>query len=134
MSNECQHQIQALPDPCPVRARGMVCESALIRAGTENAADLDYSFHAMMDSDDDVIHERRAAAKPRTMGDAVVMEMPEISLQKAERALELAQVQHKKARIARVRNATESHAALVERTLQDVDYWQRIVKHLRGRQ
>lgn len=29
----CQHQIQAGTQPCPVRARGMICESALRLAG-----------------------------------------------------------------------------------------------------
>jgi hypothetical protein len=29
IADRCQHQIQALPAPCPVRARGMVCESVV---------------------------------------------------------------------------------------------------------
>lgn len=36
IANRCQHQRQLL-EPCPVRARGMVCESALRLAGDPRA-------------------------------------------------------------------------------------------------
>ena len=44
----CQHQIQAGVSPCPVRARGMVCESALIESGMppETAASYPTAFNA----------------------------------------------------------------------------------------
>jgi hypothetical protein len=45
MANQCQHQIQS-PDPCPVRARGLICESALRRAGVPEPEDHPLSFHA----------------------------------------------------------------------------------------
>lgn len=33
IQDHCQHQVQAGAEPCPVRARGMICESALVFAG-----------------------------------------------------------------------------------------------------
>jgi hypothetical protein len=33
IQDRCQHQVQASPDPCIVRRKGMICESALIYAG-----------------------------------------------------------------------------------------------------
>ncbi|APU88990.1 hypothetical protein Rctr197k_195 [Virus Rctr197k] len=39
IQDRCQHQIQAGDSPCVVRARGMVCESALVMDGmTEDQA------------------------------------------------------------------------------------------------
>jgi hypothetical protein len=34
IQDKCQHQVQRR-DPCPVRARGMVCESAFIETGMD---------------------------------------------------------------------------------------------------
>ena len=47
MAGQCQHQLQR-PDPCPVRARGMVCESALRWAGDPNPENHPLAFHAMV--------------------------------------------------------------------------------------
>lgn len=48
IQDRCQHQIQAGASPCPVRARGMVCESALIEGGMslEAAASYPTAFNA----------------------------------------------------------------------------------------
>lgn len=50
IADRCQHQIQANPEPCVVRARGMVCESAMVKGGfkPEDAMDHPCSFHAHM--------------------------------------------------------------------------------------
>jgi hypothetical protein len=48
---DCQHQQQAGTGLCAVRARGMICESALVKAGVEDAWSLDYAFHASMEED-----------------------------------------------------------------------------------
>jgi hypothetical protein len=29
IAGQCQHQIQSNPNPCPVRARGLICESVV---------------------------------------------------------------------------------------------------------
>lgn len=44
----CQHNIQAPNNLCDVRRAGLVCESALIHAGVENALNHPLSFHAYM--------------------------------------------------------------------------------------
>lgn len=46
LQSRCQHEIQAAPSPCPVRSRGMVCESALRFSGVPNPEDDPRSFHA----------------------------------------------------------------------------------------
>jgi hypothetical protein len=47
MSERCQHQRQlAAPTPCPVRARGMICESALAWAGDPDPANHPLGFNA----------------------------------------------------------------------------------------
>lgn len=48
LAARCQHQIQRGSRPCPVRARGMVCESALVAGGmTKEEAQADpRSFNA----------------------------------------------------------------------------------------
>ena len=33
LAARCRHDLQCAPAPCPVRARGMVCESALVYGG-----------------------------------------------------------------------------------------------------
>lgn len=49
MVDVCRHASQVAPEPCPVVARGMVCESALVRGGMPEwaAAESPISFHAM---------------------------------------------------------------------------------------
>jgi len=46
IQDKCQHQIQASAGLCAVRARGMICESALTLAGVADVWALDYAFHA----------------------------------------------------------------------------------------
>jgi len=48
IEHQCQHGIQAAPDLCAVRLRGLVCESALVAGGLspEDAANHPLSFHA----------------------------------------------------------------------------------------
>lgn len=46
MSAQCQHQIQVGDQPCAVRARGLVCESALAWAGDADPKSNPISFHA----------------------------------------------------------------------------------------
>ncbi len=53
IQDRCQHQIQAGDRPCPVRARGMLCESVV-------GADDPRSFHAMMVADPEELAERMA--------------------------------------------------------------------------
>jgi hypothetical protein len=48
ISVRCQHQIQTFPAPCPVRARGLVCESALRFVGDLDPMAHPLSFHAMI--------------------------------------------------------------------------------------
>lgn len=52
IQDRCQHQVQS-PGPCPVRARGLICESALIAGGLSPAAAASHplSFHAMLMAD-----------------------------------------------------------------------------------
>lgn len=47
LEDRCQHQVQRV-EPCPIRARGMICESALLVGGmTESeAADHPLAFNA----------------------------------------------------------------------------------------
>jgi hypothetical protein len=47
MATKCQHQVQS-KTPCAVRARGMVCQSALKYAGMSETDSFDHpqSFHA----------------------------------------------------------------------------------------
>lgn len=35
IQDRCQHQVQLGAEPCPIRARGMVCESALVFDGMD---------------------------------------------------------------------------------------------------
>lgn len=42
----CQHQLQSNPSPCQIRARGLICESALRNAGIEYPEDHPLSFNA----------------------------------------------------------------------------------------
>lgn len=35
IQDRCQHQVQRGAEPCPVRARGMICESALVESGMD---------------------------------------------------------------------------------------------------
>lgn len=46
----CQHQAQSGPSPCPVRARGLVCESALRIAGVPESelSDHPLAFNAYL--------------------------------------------------------------------------------------
>lgn len=44
----CQHQIQSGRGVCVVRARGMVCESALRYAGVRESENHPLGFHAMV--------------------------------------------------------------------------------------
>lgn len=44
---KCQHQIQLGEVPCPVRARGFICESALGLAGVKRPEEHPLGFHAM---------------------------------------------------------------------------------------
>lgn len=48
LADRCQHQIQAGAEPCVVRRRGMVCESALRLAGVTDPEDHPLAFHAMV--------------------------------------------------------------------------------------
>lgn len=47
IQDRCQHEMQQ-EGPCAVRARGMVCESALAYAGVEGAAEHPLAFNATM--------------------------------------------------------------------------------------
>lgn len=47
MQDRCQHQIQAGLELCVVRARGMICESALDYDGHSQPSTHPLSFHAM---------------------------------------------------------------------------------------
>lgn len=47
IQDECQHHHQN-EGPCPVRARGMICESALARAGVQDPSEHPLAFNAMM--------------------------------------------------------------------------------------
>lgn len=46
MAPRCQHAIQVAPVPCAIRARGMICESALAWAGDADAASHPLAFNA----------------------------------------------------------------------------------------
>jgi hypothetical protein len=48
IADRCQHQLQELPGLCAVRARGLVCESALVAGGMAPDAAVDHpdSFNA----------------------------------------------------------------------------------------
>lgn len=61
--HRCQHQIQTSPQPCEVRARGLVCESALREAGDPDPEGHPLSFHAMLMATSDEILERENCGK-----------------------------------------------------------------------
>lgn len=48
IQDRCQHQVQRGAEPCPVRARGMLCESALIASGMSESEAMNHplSFNA----------------------------------------------------------------------------------------
>jgi hypothetical protein len=48
IQDRCQHQVQLGVIPCPIRARGLICESALIESGLspEDAASHPLGFNA----------------------------------------------------------------------------------------
>jgi len=46
IQDRCQHQLQVLPRPCVVRARGMICESALRFANVPDPEGHDLAFNA----------------------------------------------------------------------------------------
>jgi len=46
IADRCQHQIQSGSAPCPVRARGLVCESALRAGGDPRPEDSPIGFNA----------------------------------------------------------------------------------------
>lgn len=43
IQDRCQHQVQR-QEPCPIRARGMICESALVVSGLSAADAFDHSL------------------------------------------------------------------------------------------
>jgi hypothetical protein len=47
IQDRCQHQIQS-DGPCLIRARGMICESALVFAGVPNAERHPLAFNASL--------------------------------------------------------------------------------------
>lgn len=49
IQDRCQHQVQ-LETPCPVRARGLVCESAFVEAGMDPSEAFNHplAFNAMV--------------------------------------------------------------------------------------
>lgn len=60
IQERCQHQVQKPNEPCEVRRKGLICESALIESGMSavEAADHPLSFHAeMMMTEEDLAEE-----------------------------------------------------------------------------
>jgi hypothetical protein len=56
----CRHQMQSV-GPCVVRARGMVCESALVHAGVPDVWDIPYTFDATTVVSEEELAERQAS-------------------------------------------------------------------------
>lgn len=52
IADRCQHAIQAAHGLCDVRRAGLVCESALVFAGTANAQEHPLAFNANFVSDE----------------------------------------------------------------------------------
>jgi hypothetical protein len=57
ISDRCRHQIQRGNGPCAVRARGMVCESALAYAGVEGFANHPLGFNADCVASEETLHD-----------------------------------------------------------------------------
>lgn len=59
LQDRCQHQLQSV-EPCAVRARGLICESALIWSGLSEADAMDHplSFNADTTASPEELQER----------------------------------------------------------------------------
>ena len=69
MQHECRHQAQNGDMPCPVRARGMICESALRRAGVPDPESHRLSFHAAtVATPEDIEYYRTSRRHNQTAG------------------------------------------------------------------
>ena len=51
IADRCQHQVQ-LSTPCPVRARGMVCESALRLTGVQDPENIGFNAYVVASPED----------------------------------------------------------------------------------
>lgn len=58
IQDRCQHQTQRGEEPCPVRARGFICESALALAGVKHPEDHPLGFNADVMATPEELEER----------------------------------------------------------------------------